>query len=575
MIDFELSRNFDGTYNLVIYLRQFNYEFAQDIYGSDELRNFAKNFAAKHKTIFIKTVKLVFSYGVVITLPFSSLIRADAADSFAMSYVYFGSTENQIENVRRSSKVIDTVSPAYFNLHSDGSLDLSSISVNFINELQTTGLKIVPFLSNHWNRSIGNAALDNGESLAKTIAAAIKKYNLDGINVDIENVDHTYRDKYTAFVKALRENIPPEKEVSVAVAPNPYGWTNGWQGSYDYAKLGYYADYLMMMTYDEHYESGEPGPVSSIDFVRNSIDYALEYVSPEKLVIGVPFYGRIWGGNLKGEGASLNKIENIINTYRAEIFYDDARESVCAKFTVFKDSPETYVNGKLLLPDTYVIWYENETSLAKKFKLAADYDLKGVGNWSTGQEKNSSIWDYYELWLSGIYFCDIINHFAKDDIIKVSLDGIMIGKSDTEFAPSDKLSRGEAAVIIARVLGISPEKETVFPDTKNHFANGYISALYKRGLVNGFDDGTFKPNRHISRAEIAAMLARIAEPAFHTYSINYNDVSPSLWSFDEISALTSAGIMQGYSDGTFKPANAVSRGEMAALVNRIKERGLA
>ena len=274
-MDFELLRDFDGTYTLVIYLGKFDEEFSEETGFDGEIKSFVQSFSAKHRNIIIKAVKLVFSYGMVITLPLSSLVTARAEQPYAMSYVYFGSVASQIENVRRSENVVQTVSPSYFNLSSDGTLDMSQISTDFIKEIHGSNMKVVPFLSNHWNREVGNAALDKGKELAKTIASVIEKYNLDGINVDIENVDHTYKDKYTAFIRALREYIPKNKEVSVAVAPNPYGWTTGWQGSYDYEKLAKYADYLMMMTYDEHYEGGEPGPVSSIDFVRNSVEYAL------------------------------------------------------------------------------------------------------------------------------------------------------------------------------------------------------------------------------------------------------------------------------------------------------------
>ena len=568
-MNYELLRDFDGAYTLVIYLGKFNEEFSEETGLDGEIKSFVQSFSSKHKNILIKAVKLVFSYGLTVTLPFSTLVSARAEQGYAMSYVYFGNVAAQIENVRRSKNAVQTVSPSYFNLNADGSLDMSQISTDFVKEVHGFNMKVVPFLSNHWNREVGQNALDNGEKLAKTIASVIEKYNLDGINVDIENVDHTYKDKYTAFVSYLRKYIPKNKEVSVAVAPNPYGWTNGWQGSYDYENLSKYADYLMMMTYDEHYEGGEPGPVSSIEFVRNSVEYALEYVSPEKLVIGVPFYGRIWGGDFKGEGATLNKIENIINTYGAEVFYDHSQESVCAKFTVYKGSAEIYVNGKLLTPGSYTVWYENETSLAKKFKLAADYELKGVGNWSTGQEKDESIWDYYELWLKGIYFTDIIDHFAKYDIIKVYTDGIMVGKNEFSFAPSDPLTRGEAAVITARIMGLEPSSQNVFSDTKNHFAAGYISALAAAGLAEGYGDGTFRPDKKMSRAEMAVMLSRIAEPDYHS-GITYSDVGADFWSFDEISALTAAGIMQGYEDGTFRPSNSVSRGEMAALISRLK-----
>ena len=80
--------------------------------------------------------------------------------------------------------------------------------------------------------------MKNPEKLADQIVQAIHQYDLDGVNVDIENVTSTYRDAYTQLVRSLREKLPEEKEVSVAVAAKPNGWTTGWHGSYDYAALG-------------------------------------------------------------------------------------------------------------------------------------------------------------------------------------------------------------------------------------------------------------------------------------------------------------------------------------------------
>lgn len=81
---------------------------------------------------------------------------------------------------------------------------------------------------------------------------------LDGVNVDIENVTEKQRTQYTELVRRLRESLPSDKEVSVAVAANPSGWNTGWHGSYDYAELGKYADHLFIMAYDEHYQGGAP-----------------------------------------------------------------------------------------------------------------------------------------------------------------------------------------------------------------------------------------------------------------------------------------------------------------------------
>ncbi len=73
--------------------------------------------------------------------------------------------------------------------------------------MHAKGIKVVPFLSNHWDRTAGINALKDVETLSTQIADDIEKYNLDGVNVDIENVTHEQRDQYTQLVKLLQEKF--------------------------------------------------------------------------------------------------------------------------------------------------------------------------------------------------------------------------------------------------------------------------------------------------------------------------------------------------------------------------------
>ena len=103
------------------------------------------------------------------------------------------------------------------------------------------------------------------------------------------------------------------------MAANSTWSETGWQGSYDYNKLAKYADYLVVMAYDEHFEGGDIGPVAGIDFVKASIEYAISKVDNQKIVVGVPFYGRFWkeGETIGGQGITINKIESLIKNYES------------------------------------------------------------------------------------------------------------------------------------------------------------------------------------------------------------------------------------------------------------------
>ncbi|MDR1563357.1 MAG: cell wall-binding repeat-containing protein [Oscillospiraceae bacterium] len=407
--NFKLIQNSDGSYDLAVEYSRGDAEFALDFFSKGKFKegcgSSINDFLEKSgKDIKIKAVR-VLAAGVILTsIPFMSFVKAGAADAkYSMSYLYGGTAAQQIEYVGNTNNSLQTVSPSYFDLNTDGSLKLNTVSTSLVTAMHNNNIKVVPFLSNHWDRATGVNALKDVNTLSTQIASYVGLYNLDGVNVDIENVTHTERAQYTELVRQLRKKLPADKEVSVAVAANPKNWQTGWHGSYDYTELAKNSDYLMVMTYDEHFEGGDAGPVASIGFVEDSIKYGLSKTSADKLVLGLPFFGRIWSvGNtsVQGKGIAVKTIENMIKDYKATVSFDAASQSPKAEFEV-KTGDKTYtVGGKALAPGKYVVWYENAQSLQKKVDLVHKYDLKGAGSWALGQE-DVTIWNDYNTWLNG------------------------------------------------------------------------------------------------------------------------------------------------------------------------------
>ena len=416
MYTYKIIKNSDDTYNLIISIsrdtEEFGKEFLHGEKSSDGYGGILKALSGKYRNLKIKTVVIFFSGVLIASMPFnvfadsqegispqygysieSPLVisgMSQLSEKFSMTYLYGGSVSQQISKVKQAG-TFDTVSPSYFDINSQGKLVVNTVSTQLVNEMHAMGIKVVPMLSNHWDRNGGKLALANPEALAAQIAENVKKYNLDGVNVDIENVTQTERDKYTRLVAELRRLIPDEKEVSVAVAANPNGWTTGWHGSYDYEALAKHADYLMIMAYDESWQGSAAGPVASYDFVKKSIEYALKYAPAEKIVVGVPFYGRIWSenGDFNGYGIGLSVISNMLSDYNAKITYDEKARSPKAEFTVKAGDKEYTVGGKKLSPGNYTIWFENQRSISNKINLVHEYNLKGVGSWALNQATDS------------------------------------------------------------------------------------------------------------------------------------------------------------------------------------------
>ncbi|WP_438444384.1 S-layer homology domain-containing protein [Gorillibacterium sp. sgz5001074] len=508
------------------------------------------------------------------------------ASKLNLGYLYFGTPEAFVRQVEASGQALNRVSPTLFDLTPEGGLKLTSDISVLVQAMKDKGVKVVPFLSNHWDRETGRRALANREALASSIAEAVLRYRLDGVNVDLENLTEQDRDAYTDLVRLLRQKLPAGTELSVAIAANPAGWTKGWQASYDLPGLAAASDYLMLMAYDEHWEGDPvPGPVASLAWVEKSVQAALRAVPAEKLVLGIPFYGRFWkeGGGITGAGIPNKTAEALAARFGVTPSYDAAVQAAVFTMTVApEETNPPVVNSRKLEPGTYTVWYDNERSIKAKLDLVGKYGLKGTGIWALSQETPAT-WSYYASWLNGIYFSDAAGHWAESGIRTVSQKGWMNGTGGASFGPEEPLTRAQAAAILTRILKLSAsaagQSAAVFADVpSSHWAKTEIGLAQRYGLVGGNGDGTFAPDRPVSREELAAMLYRAMGGAsapggwtpggVGTAPAGFNDVLPSRWSWSAVAALKGADLLQGYADGSFRPVAAVTRAEAAVLFLR-------
>jgi len=525
----------------------------------------------------------ILMLGLSTALQKSTPIQANSR-LFNMSYLFFGNPNTYVSQVEKTKGSLDVVSPNYFDIKENGELEVTwRLDKSFINEMHKRGIRVVPFLANHWNLNAGINGLKNRNQLAESIAKAIEQYNLDGVNVDIEGVGQSYRDAHTDFIRLLRQNIPEHKEVSVAVAANPNNWPTGWHGFYDYKGLSKYCNYLMIMAYDESWESPDSpiGPVSSISFFERSIQYAINQGVPkDKIVAGLPFYGRMWktdgptldSKNINGMGVSSTRIESLINNYRGNVHFDEKTQSPKATFKIPKGQ-SYFINTTKLTEGDYVIWYENEQSIKAKLLMPKKHGIKGTGSWAL-QHELPEMWNYYSLWLNKQFFADVpLDYWAQASIHHVSQKGWMKGTAQTAFSPGATLTRAQGAVILVRALGKAENtpNEYKFIDTKGHWAQKEIEVAREFGYVNGKEPTRFDPDVPLKRQELAQILYNIFQYSIQDMENPFSDMKTDQWSYQAVMALTQRGYIGGYSDGTFRPNETSKRAHMAALMERMTE----
>lgn len=528
---------------------------------------------------FFKILALIFlvlSLALPSGMALAETGNKDSAGRFNMSYVYFGSSVAYTSLADNTKNSLNAISPSYFDLYDDGTLKLTmAVDPGFIRAMHERNIRVTPFLSNHWKQEKGIAALKNRDQLSSQIADAVMQYDLDGVDIDIENVTSEEKDLYTDFVRLLRDKLPEDRSISVAVAPNPYHSTDLWYGSYDYAALANYCDYLMLMAYDESFQGGKEGPVAGYPFVEQSIRAALEEVPADKLVLGIPFYGRLWkqGASYGGYGVGNNTVEYLVKKYNGTVTFDAVQKSPKAVITIKSGDPKPTVLGKTLDAGKYNIWFENELSIKKKLELVGKYNLKGTGSWSLGQEA-ASTWDYYTLWLNGKYYGDIQRSWAKQEIVTALDNGWMEGMSQTVFMPDGPVTRAQTATVLVRLLGINKAvvngRKPMYSDIANHWAYDDIQAATAYGLFEGVGADRFAPDQALTREQMAVLLDRIMKLGNEAVPV-FSDVTPqtSPWSYEAINRMAAAGMFEGYGDGSFHPVEIMNRAQIAVLLGRI------
>ncbi|MDR2501713.1 MAG: S-layer homology domain-containing protein [Oscillospiraceae bacterium] len=497
---------------------------------------------------------------------------APGAGAFdALTYLYGSTTSVYLNRFAKTGGSLNVVSPDYFECAADGSVIYTKMPDSLlISSMRGRGVRVTPFLSNHWNRDNARAMLARRREAAEFIGNAVRQYGLDGIDVDIQNIQPQDKETFIDFMRLLKTALPDGADLTVCVAPNPYYTNLGWQGAYDYQKLGEICNHVFMMTYDESYDGGNPGPVSSYWFVETSIKYGLQYVPPEKLMMGLPFYGRYWTEGVKGAAWTIADIEWLVANTDSDTWYDEAKQCARATIRIPEGTTVTTWGGKKVKAGAYDVWYENERSFEKKFALVRQYGLKGLGTWALGQEP-SYMWENFTQWLEGSIFDDIKNHWAQSYIITLTQEGIIKGAGARAFNPSGTLTRAETAAMFVRLAKIdTPGVENPFFDTQNHWARDEISAAHAAELVGGRGEGYFAPDEPVTREELAIIAARYTnlEAAMNLTDSPFSDVSKELTPIgnDAILKLAANGVLNGYADGTFRPHSKVTRAEAAKVL---------
>lgn len=160
-----------------------------------------------------------------------------------------------------------------------------------------------------------------------------------------------------------------------------------------------------------------------------------------------------------------------------------------------------------------------------------------------------------------------------DNVMNLVERGVITGYPDGTFKPNQSISRAHAAKIIAKALGLDTKnvKNPNFKDIPTNYAYyGEIAALANAGIINGYPDGTFKPNATLTRGQMAKIIARAFELTGNANNLPFKDIANSEYK-EYIAALYANKVTTGTTPTTYSPVNPVTRGQLASFVVRAEE----
>lgn len=183
--------------------------------------------------------------------------------------------------------------------------------------------------------------------------------------------------------------------------------------------------------------------------------------------------------------------------------------------------------------------------------------------------------------LPAFAFTDLQGHWAEKDIGLLSAKGLIAGYPDGSFQPERGITRAELARLLISALNMEESawaletSQQLFRDVPpKHWAKGYIQLAWELGIVVGYDNGLFRPEQVINRAEMATILLRaLRYIGYGEQDVDFVDGLPD-WAAENIHQAARWGLVSGFADGTFRPLEPVTRSQAVVFLNRLlRERG--
>ncbi len=279
-----------------------------------------------------------------------------------------------IETLRQYGSHIDTYADFAFCLHSDASF-IGHVSELALETAHAQGIAPLIIFHNF------NGEIFDPQPLRTVLADELLRQRCienilrslpiltAGVHIDFEGVEASHRIAYITFLDSLRVALHSRGILLTISIPAK---RSKWEApGYDFAEIGRVCDAITIMTYDEHYAGGSSGPVASLPWMTQALDYAISLIPRGKILLGIPVYGYDWS-NLSTTIVPMRDIPALTAKTQARVLWSDP--AVEPYFY--------YWQGR----DKHTVWYENETATKIRLGFVKTYRIRGIAIWRFGYE---------------------------------------------------------------------------------------------------------------------------------------------------------------------------------------------
>ncbi len=310
-----------------------------------------------------------------------------AVEPTYVGYVPYWDQPAALRTVEQHPAVFDQVSPMWYSLDRDGRVVLADDEYAVpdpaaVAAMQARGAMVLPTITNlrngDWNPGLVQSMLADDEVMTAHVAAIrelVAQSGYDGIDVDYEDLEAEDRNRYSTFLARLSEAMHADGKLitSSVYAKNSEPGPNPHNQAQDYALIGAVCDQVRVMTLDYHYAEGDPGPIAPIDWVDESIAWAITQIPARKVLVGVVLLGTDWPEDGTGTVVTHEEATALAAATGSTVSYLDAGDSPNFSYT---DDDGT----------DHQVWFEDAQSSAVKLELIDRYGLGGAMFWRLGGE---------------------------------------------------------------------------------------------------------------------------------------------------------------------------------------------